>query len=226
MTAPDALKIILERNNFYRRQYLLVLSAVLLAILAIIVLLGVLYYLHRHPRQTFYFAVDNTGHLIEDIPVNKMNMTMDELLAWTVKAVELVNSFDYINYRTQLQEARKFFNDYGWANYKKSLDAANNLTAIIQRRIISIARVVGKPKIVKVGLLYGAYAWRMEMPLLITYWLPPYDNKSKFSNSLQVVVAIQRQPILESYEGLSIVQLIESSAAITNQDQQITNSPT
>jgi intracellular multiplication protein IcmL len=191
-----------------------------------IALIGILIYVHKHPRQTFYFAVDNTGHLLEDVPINKLNMSKDEMLDWTVKAVEAVNSYDYVNYRAELQDARKYFNDYGWSNYKKSLDAANNLIAIIQRKIISIARVIERPKIIKEGILYGAYAWRIKMPILVTYWLPPYDDANKFSNALQVSVLVQRQAILQSYQGLSIVQLIESSSALSNQPQEISNTPT
>jgi len=226
MASTDALSLIFKRNSFYRRQYLLVLATVVLALVAIIILFFLLLSVKKNPQASFYFAVDNTGHLLEDIPVNEQNMSENDVLAWAIDAIESVNSYDYINYRAQLEDARKYFNDYGWVNYKRSLDAANNLTAIIQRKMISVARVIEKPKVLKVGLLNGAYAWRLEMPMLITYWLPPYDEKNKFSNSLIVNVVIQRRPVLQSYDGLSIVQLVESSAASSNQPQEISNTPT
>ena len=226
MPSADALALIFKRNSFYRRQYLLVLAANILALFAIIVLVLVLFFIIKYPQSTFYFAIDNTGHLLENTPVDEQNMTEADVFAWTVKAIESANSFDYINYRAQLENARKYFNDYGWINYKRSIDEANNLTAIIQRKMITIARVVDRPKVLKVGLLQGAYAWKLQMPMLITYWSPPYDNKNKFSNSLDVTVVVQRQPVLQSYQGLSIMQLIETSAAFSNQPQEISSTPT
>jgi intracellular multiplication protein IcmL len=225
MVSIDPLALIFKRNSFYRRQYLLVLVAIGLAVLAIFTLLFVWFYIVKYPQSAFYFAVDNTGHLLEDVSIKEQYLTEADVFAWTIKAIESANSFDYINYRAQLENARKYFNDYGWINYKKSLDAANNLTAIIQRKMISTARVVDRPKILKVGILYDAYTWKLEMPLLVTYWLPPYDDKNKFSNSLQVTVVVQRQPVLQSYQGLSILQLIETSAAVSNQPQEISNVP-
>jgi intracellular multiplication protein IcmL len=226
MKMIDPLKRIFERNSFYRRQYLLVLLALILALVTMIVLIGVWWYIVNYPRNAFYFAVDNTGHLLEDIPINQPNMSEKEMLDWVVQAIEAVNSYDYISYRAQLQEARKYFNDYGWINFKDSFEASNNLIAIIQRKMISIAHVIGEPRITRKGLIYGALAYRLQMRLLITYWSAPYDDKHKYSNSLEVNVVVQRTPILQSYEGLSIVQLIEASAALSNQPQEISNIPT
>jgi intracellular multiplication protein IcmL len=94
----------------------------------------------------------------------------------------------------------------------QSLTASNNLLALNQRRMVVVATVADKPKLLVEGLLSGAYAWKFEMPVLVTYKLPPFDDKpqSHFENALVVTVLVQRQKILQSYKGLGIVQMIDT----------------
>jgi intracellular multiplication protein IcmL len=130
-----------------------------------------------------------------------------------------------VKYHYQLQSAQKYFTNYGWSNYIKALNASNNVVALKERKMIVIAHVVGKPKILAQGILSGAYAWKFSMPVLISYSLPPYDDKSKFTNPLTVTLIVQRQPILQSYKGLGIVQIIGSMAAGSDQPQELSNTP-
>jgi hypothetical protein len=65
--------------------------------------------------------------------------------------------------------------------------------------------------------------------MLITYLLPPYDDKSSFSNPLQVEMIVQRQPVLQGYKGLGVLQIVGSiatAAPTPSQSQQISSTPT
>lgn len=153
-------------------------------------------------------------------------MSPDGVVAWTVEGVQKSLSFDFINYRSQLQTAQKYFTPYGWQNYTRALQGNNNFLGLTANRWIVIAQVVDRPKVITQGILAGAYAWKFQMPVLVTYWSPPYDNKSKFSNALTVTVIVQRQEILQSYKGLGIVQIVASSAATQGAlQQEISNVP-
>lgn len=222
----DTLLLIFERNNFYRRQYLLAMAAFGISIAVILVLLGVLAYVIRNPTEPLYFATDNVGRLINVIPVTQPNMSTDDAAQWAVKAVERTYSYDYVNYRSQLQRAEKYFTSYGWRRYMSALKSTNNLVALTQRKMIFEAKVVNSPKVTAQGLLSGAYAWKFEMPVLVTYWLPPYDDKSKFSNALNVSVIVQRQPILQSADGVGIVQMVATFASVPpTQNSSISDVP-
>ena len=202
------------------------LGAFGLSLVVIGVLIGVLVFLKRNPTHPLYFATDSVGRLIDVVPVAQPNMKIDEVIDWAINAVETTYSYDYVNYHYQLQNAEKYFTNYGWTKYITALNASNNVVALKERKMIVLAHVVDKPKILAQGLLSGAYAWKFEMPLLVTYWLPPYDDKSKFSNPLTITIIIQRQPILQSDKGLGILQIIGSMAASgSNQPQEISNTP-
>ena len=167
------------------------------------------------------------SRLIHIVPVQQQNMTIQDLFAWAIEAVQSVRSYDYMNYRSQLQNAQKYFTAYGWQTYREAFNAANNLPGVIADKSIILAKVVGQPKIIVEGPLSGAYAWKLQVPVLVTTWKPPYDDNSKFSNALIDTIIIQRQPILQSYKGLGIVQLYEQAAASApNQPQEISGTST
>jgi intracellular multiplication protein IcmL len=223
----DALIAVLKRNAFYKRQYLLALCALCLSFIMMVVLGWVLYFLLQHPARPLYFATDKVGRLIQIVPVTQPNMTTQQVITWAIRAVEDIYSYDYVNYHSQLQSAQKYFTNYGWTKYMNALTLSNNLLALEQRKMIIIANVVEQPTLLAQGLLGGSYAWKLQMPVLVTYWLPPYDTKSKFSNPLNITMLIQRQPELQSYQGLGILQIIGSFATASSftQAQEISNKP-
>jgi intracellular multiplication protein IcmL len=225
MQANDPLVMIFERNQYYRRQYFLALAAFALSLVVIVVLGFILGYLLRHPTRPLYFATDNIGRLIRVTPVTVPNMSPEEVVAWTIDAVQSIYSYDYVNYRQELQDSQKYFTNYGWGNYLSALALSNNLIGLKANKQIVIAQVVGQPKLITEGLLGGAYAWKFEMPVLLTYWGPPYNDKSKFYNPLTVSIIVQRQEILKSYKGLGVVQLI-ATLQTSSQPQQLSNAPT
>lgn len=222
--ADDALVMISLRNAFYQRKFYFVFFIFLLAVIVIGFLTSVLIYLVKNPTRPLYFVTDEVSRLIQDVPKNVPNMSTNDVASWVSEAVETAFSYDFVNYRLQLQNAQKYFTDYGWQQYMKGLTQSNNLLALKQRKLVGIANVVESPKLLVEGGLGGAYAWKFEIPVLMTYLIPPFDDKSKFQNPLLVTVVVQRQSILTSYKGLGIVQMI-ANLAITAPSQNLNAAP-
>jgi intracellular multiplication protein IcmL len=221
MDSNDALQMIFERNQFYRRQCMLALGAFGMALLVICALIFVLIFVIRNPIAPLYFATDNVGRLIKVVPVSEPNMSPEEVSKWVTHAVEAANTYDYVNYRTQLQSAQKYFTPYGWLNYMNGLRASNNLIGVTKRRLIVQAQVVDVPKMVAHGTIAGAYGWQYELNLLVVFRQPPYDDKSSFSNTYNVTLIIKRLPILQSSDGLGILQMVSTALDATPQSQDI-----
>lgn len=226
MRNDDALLMVFERNQFYRRQYFRALGAFGLALLVIGILICVLVYVIRNPTSPLYFATDNVGRLIKVVPVTEPNMSTEDAAKWAIHAVEKAYTYDYVNYRNQLQSSQKYFTTYGWTKFMAALKASNNLVALTSRKMIIQAQVVSAPKLIAQGLLGGSYAWKFEMPVLVTNWIPPYDSQSNFVNAIQVSVIVQRMPILQSSDGVGIVQLVATMAsAPATQGSSISSAP-
>jgi intracellular multiplication protein IcmL len=207
----DALVIIMSRNLFYKQMHYLALAALGLCWLVIIALSLVLMFLMKNPTPPVYFATNHVGRLINIIPLTKPNMAPEDVVAWVTNATEATYSLDYVNFRSQLQQAEKYFTPTGWAEYMKALKSSNNLVALQESKFIIIAKVVGAPQVVNQGLLSGRYAWQFKVPVLVTFQYPPFDAKSRFANALEVTMTVRRENVLDSYAGLGIVQIIGRS---------------
>jgi intracellular multiplication protein IcmL len=211
----DALVLVHLRNQFYKQKYHIAVGIFLLCFILVSILTGMLVYVCRNPPQPLYFATDDAGRFLLDIPLTQPNMSTDDVRAWVVEAVEAAYSYDYKNYRSQLQNAQRYFIDYGWRSYMKGLQASNNLLALSSRKQVVVAKVLPTPKLIAEGPLGKAqtYAWKFQMEMLVTYYMPPmYDEKTKIQNPLIITVLVERQNLLSSYKGLGIVQLIGALA--------------
>jgi intracellular multiplication protein IcmL len=209
MNEQDALVLTQLRNQFYKKKYRIALGIYLLCIIAIVTLITILVYLTTSPTRPLYFLTDSVGRLIQEPPVTEP-MPAEIVSEWVVEAIEASYSYNYMNYREQFQDAQKYFTEYGWRNYMDGLKASNNLLALTERKMIFIAKVVEKPRLVHQGILGNAYAWKFEVPLLVSFLEAPYDKPS-FSNAYTVSIIVQRQKMLQSYKGLAIVQMIAAS---------------
>lgn len=203
----DALTLIFLRRDFYRKKFYFVLCIFILNLFSIGMLTGMLYYLMKHPSHPWYFIADPVGRLLREVPVSEPNMTLEEVTAWAVEGVQSAYTYDYMNYRAELSRAQRYFTDYGWRNYMNGLTASNNLVALQQRKFIQFGTVVQLPQLDIQGHMGNTYAYKFRIPVLMTYWYPPYDDKSKFYNPLMVTVTIQRRSLFNSYKGLGIAQM-------------------
>lgn len=226
MVSNDALVLVFLRNAFYKRLHHLALAVFGLSILIIIILASLLIYLNRNPTKPLYFATDNVSRLIHVVPVTTPTISKEELLNWTIEAVEAANSYDYINYRAQLQNAEKYFTAYGWKQYLKALKVSDDLVGLTAHKWLVITKVIEEPKIIGQRLLGGAYAWKLEIPVLKSYANPPgYDNATSNIYKYTISVIVQRQPTLQGYKGLGIVQMLYTQPASLSNQPRIISGP-
>lgn len=212
----DALVLVQLRNAFYKKKFHLILGIYLLSLMVIGILISILVYLEVYNVKPRYFVADQAGRLIKDIPLGELNMSTEDLFAWTVEAVESANSFDFVNYRQQFQDAQKYFMDDSWARYMKELTISDNLLTLKERKWVFVAKIIGKPTLVTEGVLSGVRAYKFELPMLVTYLKPPlYDNKNSVSNAFIVTVIVVRRNLLESYKGLAIYSMVIRRATDT-----------
>ncbi len=205
----DALVLVHLRNEFYRKKFRFILGVYSLSLLMNVVLICIIVYLVRHPTPPLYFPADKSGRLIQVVSLQQNNMmSNEEVSRWVVEAIEAAYSYDFYNYRGQLQNAEKYFTTYGWRSYMNALTASNNLLALTERKQIVTARVVAPPKLINQGILSGALAWKYQMPVLVTYLMPPFNDKFRITNALIITTIVQRQNELQSYKGLGIIQMI------------------
>ena len=204
--ANDALEVVQIRNEFYRDSHRKVVGALLLASLVIILLLGSFVYLISHPPKPRYFAISSDGRLTPIVPLDKPNITPSSLLQWANTAAIAAYSYNFVNYHQELQAASEFFTPEGWSAFMEALNSSNNLSAVIAKKLVVSAVATGAPVPLEEGVLNGTYAWRVQIPLLVTY-----QNQKDFSQqSVVVTMLITRIPTINSARGIGIAQFVVS----------------
>ena len=207
--AEDALMAVTLRNDFYRDGQQRLMLILLISILANIVLATMLGYVVSHPPAPKYFATSINGRITPLFPLNEPNQSDSAVLQWANQAAIAAFTYNFVNYRTELQAASGFFTSDGWDQFLNALQQSNNLDAVKAKKLIVSAVATRAPIILQKGLLNGQYAWRVQMPILVTY-----QSASEFTQQNNVVtMLITRVSTLNSPRGIGISQFVVAPAS-------------
>lgn len=207
--AEDALTAVALRNNFYRDGQRKMIIVLLISMAANFVLASMLLYIILHPPAPKYFATSINGRITPLFPLNEPNQSDSAVLQWANQAAIAAYTYNFVNYRTELQASSGFFTAEGWDQFLTALQQSNNLDAVKAKKLIVSAVATRAPIILQKGLLNGRYAWRVQMPILVTY-----QSASEFSQQNNVVtMLITRVSTLNSPRGIGISQFVVGPAS-------------
>lgn len=201
--ADDVLQLVRSRNEFYRDNYRKILGLLLIAIFTAAVLGVSLAYLLIHPPAPKYFATDSQGRLVPIIPLDQPNLSSAAVSQWVNLAVVSSFTFDFVNYRTQLEAVSPYYTPEAWQNFLEELKSSGNLSTVISNRMVVSAVATGAPVITREGYIDKVYAWRIRMPLLITYQGTQVTQQNVMASVLVVRVSTLTNP-----KGIAIAQLV------------------
>lgn len=100
---------------------------------------------------------------------NVENPTAVQALVFANEAAVSAYSYNFANYRQNLQDASHYFTLEGWQNFQDALASSGNLKAVIKKKLVVSAVATGSPVILDQGIIDGKYTWTIQMPMLITY---------------------------------------------------------
>lgn len=207
--AEDALTAVTLRNDFYRDGQRKMIMILLVSMVANIVLASALAYIITHPPAPKYFATSINGRITPLFPLNEPNQSDSAVLQWANQAAIAAFTYNFVNYRSELQASSGFFTSEGWTQFLTALQESNNLDAVKAKKLIVSAVATRAPIILQKGLLNGRYAWRVQMPILVTY-----QSASEFSQQNNVVtMLITRVSTLNSPRGIGIAQFVVGPAS-------------
>lgn len=158
-----------------------------------------------HPPTPEYFATTADGRLIPLVPISEPYVPQEVLLTWVAQAVTTAYTFDYVHQKEQLSRMRDLFTTQGFNSHCRALEAAGLWTAVAERRLITQVVPTAPPLVTNQGVLGSRYAWKLEVPIKITYQGAssvslPQDNITE--------ILIVRMPTHELPRGYAIHQLV------------------
>ncbi len=205
--ADDALVSVKLRNDFYRDNYRRIVIAIFLLLFIIFAQTGVIYYLLTHRPLPVYFATTNNGRVMRILPIvplDEPNMPNSALLQWATDAASAAFTYDFVNYRAQLQKASEYFTTDGWNSFLSELQSTRNLLAVQAKKLVINAVVTRAPVILEERIINGRYAWRIQMPMVITY----QSANESVTSSTTVTLTVTRVSTVTSPRGIGIAQFI------------------
>lgn len=207
--AEDALTVVTLRNQFYKDSQRKVILALLVALIVNLVLASMLVYILTHPPAPKYFATSINGRITPLFPLNEPNQSDSAVLQWANQAAIAAFTYNFVNYRDELQASSGFFTAEGWDQFLNALQQSNNLDAVKAKKLIVSAVATRAPIILQKGVLNGSYSWRVQMPILVTY-----QSASEFTQQNNVVtMLIARVSTLNSPRGIGISQFVVGPAS-------------
>lgn len=196
-------KYISRDNDFYRRYYPYFIMILMGALLILLLTLGLVIYQISHRPEPVFNAVQPDGKTMELSPYDMPNLLPDTILRWASKAATIAYTFDYVNYQQQLSQIRPYFTDDGWKDYNNSL--AGLIDRVVSNQLFVNGVVRGTPVISNQGPLPGvSYAWRVQIPFLVTY----QSASSVLEQKYYIVLTIVRVPTSVNPQGIGIDRFV------------------
>lgn len=205
MTA-DGLTKIFDRNHFYKDGvHHLIIGIIISMILNICAIVSIIY-IYTHPPAPVYFPTSANGRITPIYPLDQANINDATVLEWANNATIAAFSYNFVNYRSELESASEYFTANGWTSFLKSLKDSNNLIAVISKKLVVSAEATRTPEILQKGVLNGRYSWRIKIPIVVTYQSQQYTQQN-----LEVILLVTRVSTLNNPKGIGIEQFVSST---------------
>ena len=144
--------------------------------------------------------------------LSQPNQSDSAILAWANSKAIAMFTYNYKNYRGEIQKVSEFFTDSGRTEFMKSLDDSKNLDAVKRNHLVVSAEVTAAPVILQKGVLNNVYSWRVQMPMTVSYKGPGTNEQQKNI----VTMLITRISSVNAPTGVAINQFVVGPASGEN----------
>lgn len=204
----DRLQRKLEEREEYKKMCLMwgaVFFAIGLSFLSI-----VFFYLKmkeiKPPAVFFVQRSGDTGIAIPFKPHRLPNYSSAAIEAWAGDVVKQVYTFDFMNMEAQVGAAEKYFTEEGWDAFVTTWNASSLKDQIRKYKVSPNVVPLQNPVIISEGGAKGSYAWKVIVPVLLSF---VGDAKVMPQKRLITLVIVQ-VPTTENPKGLGVTQFIDS----------------
>jgi len=133
-------------------------------------------------------------------------LSTEALLNWASQVAMGSYTYNFANYRQKIQMQENNFTSDAWQQFLLQLKQSGNIDAVDQRKINVSAVVSGSPVVVYQGMLDGRYAWKVQVPLLVTF----VSASDHFQKNYMVTMVVVRISTVQNQNGVAVAQFIVS----------------
>jgi len=160
------------------------------------------------------FAQENRMPAVPAAPVEsqsllgKPDMTDDEITAWATEAAVASLTFGHRDYQARMPVIAKYFTRDGWQKFTTGMVNTQFLDIVVAQKRALIAAPASKGVIVQQGLVDGAYAWHVILPMTLYH---STENGDEQKQKINLSLLIARSS--ENKDGRGIVDWSQVAAA-------------
>lgn len=184
----------------------------------ILFLIMVQFLMHVFRGESEFVAHELYGDTIVLSPAIEPNVTTSGLLRWASLAVTNAYTINFVEHEEQTKALREFFTKDGWKAFK-SAHETSQVEEVIDKKLI-VTSVVNAPPVVvdeyfqhKTNGVFSkdekVQAWRVQIPLLVTY---QGASESNLSKQKLVTLTILRDK--NSEKGIAIDKFADANLSL------------
>lgn len=180
------------------------LSIIVLLLVVHLGLMGFAYLQFATRDPAHFFGRLPKGEIFEIAALDRPNVSNKALLSWVTLAATSTFTFDFFNYKEQLNAMKDYFTATGFENFMASLDATGVLTTIQDKKLILSAVAIGPAIVLTEEGIDSKHSWRIQVPLIVRYQSANVDEtRTQLVEVLVTQVSTQDAP-----KGIGISQYI------------------
>lgn len=201
----DPLVVVGMRYEFYRDGYRKILGLVIISVVLNTILAYAVYYMAMNPPAPRYFATSPDGQIIPVKPLDEPVYATADILSWATNVAITTYTYDYINFRSDLQAVAASFTSDGWGMFLQALQSSRMLDTVLAQSLVMTAAPTGAPVIKQQGVVNGRYSWKIAIPMLVKL-----NGSTTITQPVQVYMMIQRVALVNNPKGIAINSFIVS----------------
>lgn len=206
--SQDPVELVRFRNNFYRDNYRRAMIILLCSILMNVGLVVVISFMGMHKPEPKYFATNRDGTIIQLVPLNEPLHTDADIRDWATRAALAAMSYDFLNYRNQLQAAAQYFTEEAFTTYLKALKDSGNMDLLTTKRLVAQPYSEGVPVVLAQGMIMDRYAWKVKVPIAVRY----VSSSQTQIMHYMVTMTITRVSTLDTPQGILIASFVTDTS--------------
>lgn len=196
---------VVESKMWYKDQYrnALFLSLILSSLLFVSFLFNIIQFV-TEPKPN-YFAVTRDLRVQKLTSLEEPYVTQSGLLNWVSNTVTDTLNFDFNDWRKSFMEVRNNYTEKAFEELVTSLKESGILDLVRQKRLVLSSVLQKTPVITAKGMYQGKMAWKIEVPVLLSY-----ESSEGVENTQNLIadILVHRVPVTEHPRGIKINQII------------------
>lgn len=171
-------------------------------------LMGFAYFQFATRSPAHFFASLPNGDAFEMTALDRPNVSTKALLSWVTLAATSTFTFDFFNYKDQLQAIQDYFTEDGFTSFMASLETTGTLSTIEEKKLILSAVAIGPAIVLTEEEIGTKRNWRIQVPLIVRYQSANVDE----TRTQVVEVLVTQVSTEDAPKGIGIAQYIAREA--------------